>query len=125
MPPPTGVVSGPLMPTQVLLEGLDGLVGQPVVGLLERLLAGEHFLPLDLALALVGLLDGGVEDAHAGAPDVAAGAVTFDEGDDGAVRGLDGAVGGDLDRIHRATPCVYAESHLTAASFEMQPRAGG
>ena len=41
MPPPTGVVSGPLMPTQIVAERLDGVVRQPVVELLEALFAGE------------------------------------------------------------------------------------
>jgi hypothetical protein len=52
---------------------------------LEGLLAGEDFVPGDLALARVRLGDGGVEDADGGAPDVAAGAVAFDVRDDGAV----------------------------------------
>ena len=50
---------------EVLAERLDGLVGQPVVELLERLLAGEHLHPGDLLLAAVGLLHRGVEHAHA------------------------------------------------------------
>ena len=68
-----------------LAEGLDGLVGQPVVELGEGLLAGVDLGPRDLAPALVGLLDRGVHDAHARAPDVAAGAVPLDERDDRAV----------------------------------------
>ena len=47
MPPPTGVVSGPLMPDDVLREGGDGLVGQPRAGLVERLLPGQDLHPLD------------------------------------------------------------------------------
>ena len=82
MPPPTGVVSGPLMPTQVLAERLDRFVRQPAVRLLEALLAGVDFHPGDLLLAAVRLLDRRVEHAHAGAPDVGAGAVAFDERDD-------------------------------------------
>ncbi len=39
----------------------------------------------DAALAFVGFFYGGVEDAERGFPDVAAGTVTFDEGDDGVV----------------------------------------
>ena len=52
----------------------------------EGLLASEDLKPRHLALAAVGALDCGVEHAARGAPDVAAGAVPFDEGDDGAVR---------------------------------------
>src|SRR5262249_49686994 len=82
----------PLDTDAILLERFDGLVGQPASGLLERLLAGEHFLPLHLALAFVCFFNSGVEHAHRGAPDVAAGPITFAEGADGAGRGRDGAV---------------------------------
>ena len=30
MPPPTGVVSGPLMADPVLLDGVEGVLGEPV-----------------------------------------------------------------------------------------------
>jgi hypothetical protein len=40
---------------QELLEGFDGVVGQPVVEALEALLAGEDLHPGDLAGAAVGL----------------------------------------------------------------------
>jgi hypothetical protein len=46
-------------------------------------LAGEHFHPMDLALATVGLLHGCIHDAHAGAPDVRTRSVAFDERNDG------------------------------------------
>ena len=77
----------PLDADQVLAERLDRLVGQPGGELVVRLLAGVDLHPLDLPLAAVGLLDGGVEDPHAGAPDVRPGAVAFDERDDRAGRG--------------------------------------
>ena len=51
MPPPTGVVSGPLMPTMCSREGGDGLVGQPGPGLVERLLPGQDLDPLDAPAA--------------------------------------------------------------------------
>ena len=82
MPPPTGVVSGPLMPTRYSRNASTRVVGQPVVELLEALLAGVDLDPGDLALAAVGLRHRGVEHAHAGAPDVGPGAVAFDERDD-------------------------------------------
>ena len=41
---------------QVGAEGVEGLVGQPVAGLVERLFAGEDLFPGDLPLAAVGLL---------------------------------------------------------------------
>ena len=67
---------------QVLAAGGDGLVRQPSVEELVGLLARVDLEPVDLAAAAVGLGDGGVEDAHRGAPDVRARAVAFDEGDD-------------------------------------------
>ena len=71
-----------LDPDQVLAERLDRLVGQPVAGLVEGLLPGQHLLPGDLVAVLGG---GGVEDELGGRPDVDAGAVALDEGDDGLV----------------------------------------
>ena len=65
--------------------GLDGVVGQPVLGLAIALFAGQHLVPLDLALAAVCLLDRCVEDPLRGLPDVAAGAVALDERDDRVV----------------------------------------
>ncbi len=76
---------------QVRAEGVERFVGEPAAGLVERLFAGEDFLPLDFALAAVGFLHGGVEDQDAGAPDLGAGAVAFDEGNDGAVGRLKAA----------------------------------
>jgi hypothetical protein len=57
------------------------------------LLAGGDLVPVDLALAVVGLLDGGVEDELGGGPDVGAGAVALDEGDDGVVGDVEAVVG--------------------------------
>src|SRR5689334_23453727 len=65
----------------LLLEKKD-FVGQPVARLVERHLAGEHFHPVDARLAAVGLLEGGIEHAHRGAPDFRAGAGARDAGDD-------------------------------------------
>ena len=82
---------------QEFLERLDGVVGQPVVELVLGRLAGEHLEPGDLALAAVGLLHRGIEHALAGGPDVRAGAVAADEGQDGVVRDVEFAVlDGDL-----------------------------
>jgi hypothetical protein len=89
MPPPTGVVSGTFDADQELLERRDGVVGQPVVELVLGGFAGEHLEPGDGAGAAVSLLDGGVEHALAGGPDVRAGAVAADERDD--------RVGGDVE----------------------------
>jgi len=84
MPPPIGVVSGPLM--EVVAAGLDGRVGQPGVVVVVGFLAGVDLEPVDLALAAVGLLHCGVQHPHRGAPDVGAGAIALDERNNGVVR---------------------------------------
>ena len=63
MPPPTGVVSGPLMPTRYSLKASTVSSGSQLLNFLKAVLAGEDLEPGDLALAAVGLLHGGVEDA--------------------------------------------------------------
>ena len=68
-----------------IAEGADGVVGQPGLEAVHGLLAGEDFVPGDPALAAVGLLDCRIEHADRRFPDVAAGAVAFDEGNDGIV----------------------------------------
>src|SRR5262249_25574026 len=67
---------------EVFLEVLDGLIGQPVIELLEGLLAGVDLAPRDLPLAAVGLGDRRVENANARAPDVSTRTITLDERDD-------------------------------------------
>ena len=44
-------------------DGLDGVLRQPFLELVERLFAGEDLEPRDLALAAIGLLDRGVKNA--------------------------------------------------------------
>ncbi len=80
---------------QVLAERVDGLVGQPGAGGVERLLPREHFLPGDALAVLRGRR---VHHQLGGRPDVDAGAVAFDERDDGFVGYRQRAVGlrGDL-----------------------------
>ena len=99
MPPPTGVVSGPLMPTRYFLKASTVSSGSQLSKSFLRLLAGVDLDPGDLLLAAVGLLDRGVEHAHAGAPDVGAGAVAFDERDDRVVGHLEAPVGVDGDGV--------------------------
>ena len=67
---------------QVLAEHPERLVGQPVAGLLERLLSSEDFRPGDPA-PLPCLADGGVDYALRRRPDVHARPVALDERDDG------------------------------------------
>jgi len=109
MPPPIGVVSGPLIETEVLARGLQRLVGQPDVAAVEarRLLARVDLHPVDLPGAAVGLLDGGVDDHPHRRGDVDADPVALDERDDRVVgsrfAGDDlGAARRDLDVRSRA-----------------------
>src|SRR3990172_187300 len=82
---------------QVFADHVHGLVRQQVGRTVRaidglRLVARVDFRPRDLALAAVGLLDGGVQHAHRGGPDVRSRAVALDERDVRAVRDLQLAV---------------------------------
>ena len=90
MPPPTGVVSGPLIPIRYSRNVATVSSGSHEPVRVERLLAGEHFLPRDL-LAVLGR--GRVHHQLRGGPDVDAGAVAFDVGDDRLVGNRQRAVG--------------------------------
>ena len=69
----------PLDADEVLAARVQRRLREPLARRVERLLAGEDFLPLDLALTAVGLLDRGVPDDHRGLRDVGARAVAFNE----------------------------------------------
>src|SRR5438093_1093760 len=87
---------------EILADDVERLLGQQVgraLGAIDLLgfLARVDLGPRDLLPALVGLLDGRVEDAHGRLPDVGPRPVTFDEGDDRVVRHAQLAVvDGDL-----------------------------
>src|SRR5208282_3833121 len=66
-------------------DGADGVVGEPALKTGFGFLPGKDLVPRDRALALVRLFDGSVEDASRGFPDIAAGAVSFNERDDRAI----------------------------------------
>ena len=98
---------------QVVLERLDGLVGQPVAGRVERLLAREHLFPLD---RLAELRRGGVQHQLGGRPDVDAGAVTLDEGDDRLVGDVELTVGQRDLLGHQPAPRYWTKpDHRTGA----------
>ena len=80
MPPPTGVVNGPLIPTRCSLNASMVVVGQPLPRLVESFLTGEDLFPRDRSGTVVCLLHGCVEDADRSRPDVWADAVALDEG---------------------------------------------
>ena len=67
---------------EILFEGVERFRRQPAARFIECLFAREDFQPLDFARAFIGLLDGRVEYAHGGSPNIGAYAVAFDEGND-------------------------------------------
>ena len=79
MPPPTGVVSGPLMPMRYSRNVSTVSSGSQSPVASNAFSPGEHLLPRD-RLAVLGR--GGVEHELRGGPDVDAGAVALDERDD-------------------------------------------
>ena len=68
----------------IFLDGCKGVLRQILIGAVEvaGLIAGVHLEPLNAALAAVGLGHGGVEHLLGGRPDIHAGAVAADEGND-------------------------------------------
>src|SRR5262249_17645995 len=74
---------------EVVEERLDRLLGQPVARRVEGFLTREHLVPVDRLAVLGGC---GVEHHLRPGPDVDAGAVTFDERDDGLVGNAQDAV---------------------------------
>ena len=75
---------------QVRSKNVDGLVRQPVTGLVESLLAGQDLFPFDRLAVLSGR---SIEDQLGGGPYVHASAVALDEGNDWLVRDLKYALG--------------------------------
>ena len=73
---------GSLDPHLELTESLEGLLRQPLTGLLVRLLSRVDLHPRDPPLALIGLGDGCVDDGLRGTPDVGTDPVSLDERDD-------------------------------------------
>ena len=108
-----------LDPDEVLAERGDGLVGQPRAGRVERLLAGEHFLPRD-RLAVLGRRR--VHHELRGGPDVDAGAVAFDEGDDGLVGHRQRPVGLHRDLLGHAGKLMGGEPPQSCSSARVSPR---
>ena len=109
-PTTDGSGQGSFDPDQVGAECLDGLLWQPVPGLVERLLAGQHLLPRHRLAVLGG---GGVEHQLGRRPDIHSGSVTFDEGDDRLVGDMESAVGALGDEIGHAAAAYRHPSHLS------------
>ena len=87
MPPPTGVVIGPLIATEYSRTASSVSSRQPFVGPVDarRLLARIDLHPVDPPRAVVRLLDGRVDDVLHHRRDVDADAVALDERDDRVV----------------------------------------
>src|SRR5205085_2218092 len=91
---------------QVFFEGIDSVVGKPIVEFLLGGFAGENLEPGDLACAAVGFLDRRVKNALAGGPNIRAGAVTTNERKDRVVGNVQFA-GGDGDFRAGGGSCVF------------------
>ena len=70
----------------VLADGVEGGLGQPVVGSFVSLLPREHLEPGDRPLATVGPLHRGVENRARRFPDVRARAIALNVRNDGVIR---------------------------------------
>ena len=96
MPPPTGVVSGPLMPMRRSRNAATVSSGSQVLKRSIAFSPAKTSYQDNAALAVVCDLDRGIEHAHRRFPDVAPGAVAFDERDDGVVGNDELAVESDF-----------------------------
>src|SRR2546430_519655 len=109
---------------------LDGLVRQPGAEELVGLLSRVYLHPVNAPPAAVGLGHGGVHDAHAGAPDVGARAVTLDERNDRVLRDdqlavADGDPGALRGRGDPGGGCRGHELHLRKRVAGCTDLAGG
>ena len=84
---------GAFDPDEEFVERLDSVVGEPVVEFLKGGFTSIDFKPGHFAFAGGGLLHGGIEDASTGRPNIGAGAVAADEGNDGIFRDVEFALG--------------------------------
>ncbi|MNZ67932.1 hypothetical protein D3C78_861900 [compost metagenome] len=89
----------PLDGNDVVTHRLEGFVRQPGVLIVDLcgLLASIDFHPCDLASALVGFLDCGIDDLDHHRRDIHADAITLDVRDDRIIRHIQGHVGIDAD----------------------------
>ena len=71
---------------QQVAESFHGLIGQPGTHRIKSFLAGQHLLPNKSALIAIGCAYRGINHALGSAPDIRAGAVADDMGDDGEIR---------------------------------------
>ncbi len=79
MPPPTGVVSGPLMPTRNSFIASTVSSGSQLVEFLIDFSPANTSYHTMLPLALIRLLHCSIEHPHRGLPNIASGTVAFYE----------------------------------------------
>src|ERR1051326_3184687 len=137
---------GSLDRDEVLADGGDRVLGEPVAGEDLGLFSREDLEPGDPPDGAVGPLDRGVEDPDRRAPDVRAGAVAFDERDDRVIRNAEPALlqgdrlafgggrrpgyrsgrrGGQGVKDNRARGCRPAYTGLYTASHAARPATSG
>ena len=87
-PPPGRRIEGALQAHEILLERSHGLVGEVRAALLEGLLSGRHLQPLDAAVAIVGLLHGGIHHRLGHRHNLLADTVSRDKRDGNVIRDL-------------------------------------
>src|SRR3984885_11603205 len=95
-----------------LADRVDGVIGPPGIDPGFGFFAGEHFIPGDAALALVGFLNGCIEHAKRRFPDVAPGSVAFDKWNHRIIRHIVVSVGvANLPTIRRNIHTVIRTRH--------------
>ncbi len=79
---------------QIFAEGVQGFIGQPHILAIggHGFLSGVDFHPGDFPGPAVCFFDRRVQHAHRSRPDVGAGAIALDEGEDGIVGDVEHAV---------------------------------
>jgi hypothetical protein len=82
----------PLDGDQIPVDRGKRFVRQPAAGLILRLFPGEHLEPGNPAAASIGPTDGAIKDMLRGRPDVGAGPISLDEGNDRLSRYLQAAI---------------------------------
>src|SRR6185503_6094696 len=107
------------------IERFDGVVGQPVVELLEGGFTGEHFEPGSLAFVGVGFVHRGVEHTLTRGPNVRSGAVAADKREDRVVRNGEFAIlNGDFATGRRSDIFVGHNFQFTVSSSSIETNGG-
>ncbi|MNH05115.1 hypothetical protein D3C79_644300 [compost metagenome] len=104
----------------IVAHGIEGLLGQPgiLVIHLGGLLAGIHFHPGNLALAAIGLVDGGIDHLDHHRRHIDADTIALDIGNDGVVGHIERMVriDGDLGAVGRNLDFLVSHACTTPLS---------